>query len=367
MPRCIVVSCALLLPYAGAAEVPSPPARIVSPEEVDQAVQQAVTFLINQQKPDGSIRDNTSNETAMTALALMALASVGNVPADPSPAGEAMAKGLAFVLADGRQEKSGYFGQRDGSRMYGHGIVTLMLAEMLGMGVDDGQDQRIRQRCVKAIELILRAQQVSKKESEMGGWRYTPDARDADLSVSVWQVMALRSAHNAGIDVPGKAIQEAVEYLKRSSTADRRRPADAGRPRTGDAAPRAGFSYQPGTRNATFAMTAAGLLAMQVCGQYDAVEVAEAADWLVDHKLHTKERFFLYGTYYYAQGMYQRGGDYADKARATVESLLLTEQRPDGSWPSQDGQERSAGNVYTTSMAVLSLSVKYHFLPIYQR
>lgn len=367
MPRLALLSCVLLLPHAGAAEIPIPPLRIVSSEEVDQAIEQAITFLANQQKPNGAISDNTSNETAMTALALMAMASVGNLPSDPSPAGQAMAKGLAFVLADDRQEKSGYYGQRDGSRMYGHGIVTLMLAEMLGMGLDDAQDQRIRQRCVKAVELILKAQQVSKKESEMGGWRYTPDARDADLSVSVWQVMALRSAHNAGLDVPGQAIQEAVEYLKRSSTADRRRPAEGNRRAAGGAISRAGFSYQPGTRNATFAMTAAGLLAMQVCGQYDAQEVVEAADWLADHKLATKERFFLYGVYYYAQGMYQRGGDYAEKARATVENQLLAEQRPDGSWHSHDGQERSAGNVYTTSMAVLSLSVKYHFLPIYQR
>ena len=367
MFKIVVISCSILLECAGAAEVPSSPPRSVSPEEVDQAVQQAATFLINQQKPSGAISDNTSNETAMTALSLMALASVGNLPADPSPAGQTMAKGLAFVLGDDRQEKSGYYGQRDGSRMYGHGIVTLMLAEMLGMGLDDAQDRRIRQCCVKAVELILKAQQVKKKESEMGGWRYTPNARDADLSVSVWQVMALRSAHNAGLDVPGTAIQEAVEYLKRSSTADRRRLLNGGRRSAGDAMPRSGFSYQPGTRSPTFAMTAAGLLAMQVCGQYDAQEVAEAADWLVDHKLETKERFFLYGTYYYAQGMYQRGGDYAEKARSIVESLLLAEQRPDGSWQSQDGQERSAGMVYSTSMAVLSLSVKYHFLPIYQR
>ena len=342
-----------------AAEPPAPPE--VSSEEVDKAVDLAIAYLKSQQKEDGHINDVGSNDTAMTALALMALASVGNQPADHMPAGEVMQKALKFVLADERQESNGYFGQRDGSRMYGHGITTLMLSEMLGMGIDDEQDQRIRSRVQKAVDLILRAQQVKKSPREAGGWRYNPDSHDSDLSVSVWQLMSLRSAKNAGIDVPASAIQEAVDYLKRSNTRD-----GNNRARVEDIS-KSGFSYQPGSRDATYTMTSAGLLAMQVCGQYEATEVKEAAQWLADRKLDFKERFFFYGTYYYAQGMYQRGGQLASKARTNVESLLLARQRPDGSWQSEDGQERGAGGVYSTSLAILSLSVKYHFLPIYQR
>ena len=47
--------------------------------------------------------------------------------------------------------------------------------------------------------------------------------------------------------------------------------------------------------------------------------------------------------------------------------VLLPKQGPDGSWMGQSGQERGAGRVYATSLAVLSLAVKFHFLPIYQR
>src|SRR5205814_1427099 len=77
-------------------------------------------------------------------------------------------------------------------------------------------DKRIRDRCAKAIELILRAQKVRKNELFRGGWRYTPDSSDADLSITVWQLMALRAAKNAGMDVPKQAIDDAVGYLKRS-------------------------------------------------------------------------------------------------------------------------------------------------------
>jgi len=74
----------------------------------------------------------------------------------------------------------------------------------------------------------------------------------------------------------------------------------------------------------------------------------------------------LYGTYYYSQAMYQRGGDHAKIARKKVEEIMLKLQRGDGSWHGS-GSESSAGQVYSTSMAILALAVKYHYLPIYQR
>ena len=42
--------------------------------------------------------------------------------------------------------------------MYGHGIITLMLTEMLGMSPDQEQDGQIHERCQKAIDLILSSQ-----------------------------------------------------------------------------------------------------------------------------------------------------------------------------------------------------------------
>jgi len=50
-----------------------------------------------------------------------------------------------------------------------------------------------------------------------------------------------------------------------------------------------------------------------------------------------------------------------------VPKLLLDQQRGDGSWISRSGEEKNLGVVYATALAVLSLSVRYHYLPIYQR
>jgi len=325
----------------------------------DMAVDKAIAFLITQQREDGAVYDG-QNDTTMTSLSIMAMAGVGIQPGDPGREGRAMHTALAFVLRDDRQDAQGYFGSKDGSRMYGHGITTLMLTEMLGMGVDQEQDQLVHTRCQKAIDLILSSQKHNKSHRYEGGWRYNPNSSDADLSVTIWQLMALRSAKNDGLQVPAGAIREAVEYLQRSyaSTLDRNGLPDNRA---------SGFCYTPGQNRPTYAMTAAGLLAMQVCGEYESPLVVGAADWLSEHPPKWKDRFFFYGTYYYAQGMYQRGGEHAKAAQALVQDILLEKQKDDGSWQAENGSESRVGRVYATALAVLSLSVKYHYLPIYQK
>ena len=244
-------------------------------DEVDAALDRAIEFLVKSQRADGAISEG-SHDTAMTSLAIMSLASMGVTPSQQDAKGEVMRKAIDFVLQDSKQDAKGYFGVADGSRMYGHGITTLMLTEIMGMGANEEQDQKIRAKCQKGIELILNAQQHPKQPSHRGGWRYTPDAGDSDLSVSVWQVMALRSAANDGLDVPESAIEDAVRYLRRSCTS----PQDAnGVPLQADA----GFAYTPGSNSILYSMTAAGLLAMQVCGQYES-KLVDRSRRLVDEE-----------------------------------------------------------------------------------
>ena len=337
-----------------------PPA--LRPDPVDAAVKAGVGYLVRSQLPDGMIqeKDKAANHgVAMTALAVMGLASVGHLPADRTAEGEALRRAVIFLLRPEVTPANGYYGQRDGGRMYGHGIVTLALTELLGMGADKVQDGLLRERAQRGVNLILAAQRVKKHDPRfIGGWRYSPDAGDADLSVSVWQLLALRSAKNAGLVVPKEAIDAAVGYLRRSYVS----PRDAqGRPRD----PKSAFGYVPG-QPPQYAMAAAGLLAMQVCGLHDAPEVLGATDWLRTAPPTWEANWFFYGTYYYAQGMAKRGGDPAREARGRVEALLLPRQQQDGSWEGADGSENGQGRVYCTALALLSLSVRHAYLPIYQ-
>jgi hypothetical protein len=325
--------------------------------KVDDALSRAADYLVALQEPGtGAIHNKMRNETAMSALAVLALGSMGHQPGDLSPHGRAMKRALIYILSPGVQEADGYFGKKDGSRMYGHGIITLMLAEMLGMGADAKMDEQIRTACRKGIELILRAQKVQKNEANRGGWRYSPDAGDSDMSVTVWQTMALRAAKNAGMDVPKEAIDEAVRYIKRSYEPDRER---GGQVRLG------GFGYQG--RGRELSTTSEGLLALLVCGDYDSDEVKGASERLLKDGVRHGERWFFYTTYYYAQSMYQRGGNFAVEGKRVVADVLLPIQSREGWWEGQGGEERGGGKVYATSMAILSLAVKNHFLPIYQR
>ncbi len=361
MKKLILTAVLMLAPLApiGAQDKAPAPGRAPTRDRVDDAIDKAVKYLVSVQGKDGEISERQHTQTAMTSLAILSMAAVGNQPTDETPAGQAMKKALAYVLRSDRQDPQGYLGGKDGSRMYGHGIITLMLSEMLGMGVDTQMDQLIRERCRLAVQLILRSQSVQKDERSKGGWRYQPDSRDSDLSITVWQLMALRSAKNAGMDVPREAIENALAYVKRCYQSKR----------GGDNRPenmKSACAYEPGHRP-EYAMAAAGLLSLQVCGAYDAPEVKGSAEWLREKKVEYGSEWWFYGTYYYAQGMFQRGGDLSEHARKLVEDTLLPKQGGDGSWQGQHGQERDAGKVYATSLGILSLAVKYHFLPIYQR
>ena len=343
-------------------------ARPVAPEfqedKVDVAVDKGIAFLVRNQERTGYFMDKErgkQQELAKTALALMAFASVGHMPADYTPEGRAMDRGLNIILRPGDRNAatSGYYGSRDASSMYGHGIVTLALTEFMGMGKDRVQDKLIRDRSMAALDVILRAQQVKKHNPRFqGGWRYQPTATDSDLSVSVWQVMALRSGNNAGISIPQNAINGAAVYLRRSYYSARD---NLGRPTK----PVSGFGYQPGSAP-NFPMTSAGLLALQVIGAHRLPEVEGAGKWLLQQKISYEDSYFFYGGYYYCQAMKKLGGEYASTARQTMEAILLANQDEDGSWTGGNSKEQNLGRIYSTALGILCLSVKYGHLPIYQ-
>lgn len=360
--------CSLLALAPARAAAPKP--EIISPQ-VKTCVDRAVSWLLKQQKPSGYFSeqktdqnpkrgDMPSHSAAMTALSLMGLASVGHLPGNNTPEGEAAARALKFIVDNVEPDENGYLGRTDRSRMYGHGIITLMLTEMLGMSQDEETDKKVRKMTEGAIKLIIRAQQVPKSDANRGGWRYEPSSSDSDISVSVWQLMALRAAKNSGIEVPKEAIDNAVAYIKRSYRAER----DSNGQLKQTEAP---FSYEPYGGRQTFSTTAAGLLSLQVAGQYEAAEVLGSSNWLLKFPPEVDEPWFFYGCYYYAQGMYQRGGDHAATARQKTEQMLVGSQSAEGAWFARNGNEKSAGPVYATSLALLSLSVYHHFLPIYQK
>ena len=356
----LIVCFALMGPVcsvSGAEEMPDALGRSYSSDRKDQSIERAIAYLRSNQHNDGSIHDNGKNKTAMTALAIMAMSAVGHQVTDDTPEGRTMSKALDYVLDSRRMNREGYFGI-DGSRTYGHGIVTLMLAEMLGMCTAE-QDKLVFSRLRKAVNLILKAQkkEKTKYKREHGGWRYKPNPSlnaYSDISVTIWQVMALRAARNAGFEVPASSIKDAIGYIKR--TYRRRYGA---------------FRYSTVAGDPTFNTASMGIMALYLLGEPEASEVKQSLKWLKGKRITLEERFCFYGLYYHSQAMYQVGGERAAEAREWIEKALIAKQQKDGSWEApkemNHPQEYKAGRVYCTAMATLTLAVHHHFLPIYQR
>ena len=318
---------------------------------VDNAIVRGLNFLSQTQTATGAWETESFGEsTASTSLAVMSFLAAGYMP-NEGEYGKQINRGVRWVL-DHQEDNGMLVHRKSHGPMYSHGISTLMLAEVYGM-VDASDTPHVQRGLEKGIALILRSQAVDKQERHAGGWRYQIDSKDSDLSVTGWQVLALRAAKDVGCDVPAEAIDEAVAYVKRCASLPR---GDHFR----------GFGYQPGN-GATATLTGVGVLALEVCGDHHSPEALGGAEFLLDHPLQSGSNYFYYGVYYTNVGMFKMGGDYAAFSREHITTLLLQEQKPDGSWLSDHSTERRVGPVYSTSLAILALAVDYRYLPSYQR
>lgn len=317
-------------------------------QRIDDSVNRAVRWLASDQLPSGAWRaENYGESTAATSLAIMALMAAGHVP-DEGPYGRHLTKGVAWVL--GEQQANGLLvgAKRSHGPMYSHGIATLMLAEVSGM-VSESQADRCQKGLERATKLIVEAQNHPKGRQHDGGWRYQPTSGDADLSVTAWQLLALRAAKDIGCDVPSQNIDRAIAYIKRLRVE-----------RGG------GFGYMAG-HGATVTRSGTGIVALEVCGEHRTAETMAAANLILSRPLTKQEHYFYYGVYYCTVGMYKVGGEEWQRARPVLYESVLDLQTPSGFWQPLHGSERGAGNTYATAMSLLALCIEYGYLPIYQR
>ncbi len=316
----------------------------------DESIKRALVYLKDSQKPDGGWDAGFGRATSVTSLAVMSFLASGHVPGEPGPYRETIDRGIRYVLT--HQKANGLLVTNTShGPMYCHGISTLMLAEVVGMTSDAALADQCRAVLSKAVDLILKAQDAPGKgrdSRQAGGWRYQPTSTDSDLSVTGWQVMALRAAKSAGCSVPSDNIDRAVDYLKRCSSKN------------------GGFGYQPGGEPNN-PRTGTGILSLEICGEHETPEALAGAQYLVKHPPKWGSQYFFYEVYYCPQGLFQVGDRYFDAYYPRLVEILLDHQDKDGSWLSADGNDRSGGRVYCTAMAVLALAVEYRYLPIYQR
>ncbi|MBM43553.1 MAG: prenyltransferase [Phycisphaerae bacterium] len=306
--------------------------------ELNDSITRGLEYLAGQQVEDGSFgRGRFANHVGITSLATIAFMSDGNVPGRGKYARQ-VERGVDFILAHAT-ETGLIAADTSHGPMYGHGFATLLLGEVYGMTEKDDQ---IRLALEKAVELIVRTQ------NDEGGWRYQPIPSDADVSVTICQVMALRSARNAGIKVPAETIDRAIDYVKECQNED------------------GGWRYMLRTGSSAWPRTAAGVASLFYAGVHRDESIEKGLNYLEEAATpgrgNVRQSHYYYGQYYAVQAMYMAGGERWIRWWPAIREELINRQSSNGGW-----LDHHVGGAYASSMALIILQMPKRYLPIFQR
>jgi squalene-hopene cyclase-like protein/prenyltransferase/squalene oxidase-like repeat protein len=308
-------------------------------ERARPAIEKGLGFLAQRQQDDGTFSSSGyGRNAAVVALAGMSWLSSGSSPGR-GPYGVEVERVTDFLLD--HCEDSGFIGVEGAMShgpMYEHGFATLFLSEVYGMSPRDD----LREKLARAIDLIVRTQ------NDEGGWRYQPRRDDADISVTICQVMALRAARNAGLKVPNETVDRCVTYVKKCQNSD------------------GGFRYMLNEGESAFPRSAAGVVALYSAGIYKGREIDRGLGYLEQFVPREQVAFgmdghYFYGHYYAIQAMWQAGGERWRRWYPAVRDTLIARQQPDGSWVDPVSPE------YGTAMATIILQMPDSSVPIFQR
>jgi hypothetical protein len=355
---------------------------------VDASIALGLEFLAGIQRDDGrwefnylggavdagSEQPSIQADAAATGMALLAYFGAGH---------DHLSGRYRRVVGDGLdylvriQDDSGALFPEDGrptgqvARFYGHGIATLALCEAYGMT----GDARLRRPAQRAIEYLIDTQ-----HGDYGGWRYVPGV-NADLSVTGWQLIALRSGRLAGLAVPAESISQIRGCLERCRDDQGEGALFRYNPWASPSDPTTRHGREPST-----VMTSVGMV-MQLYLDADRgnPQIERGAEHLLANlpqagdspivaptgTLGNPQRDTYYW-YYGTQAMYSLGGDYWSAWRGRLEPLLVESQLTTGpaagSWdpfrPVPDKWADYGGRLYVTTLNLLSLEVERRYLPV---
>jgi len=315
---------------------------LITPE-AKAAIQKGLVFLAKQQITQGNLRgafgtQSYSAGVAVCGLAGLAFLSSGSSPGR-GPRGQQIDRCIDYLCSctDGKGFVSApTIGGMD--NMYGHGFATLFMAEAYGMSAHVDADEKLGKKVRAAINLIIATQ------NNAGGWRYQPVKSDADLSITICQIMALRAARDAGINVPIGTRDRCLDYVKKSQTAN------------------GTFTYTLGGGHGSFALTAAGVVALNSAGIYEGPEIDKALRFLWTQKPDqiAAGNYEFYSQYYAAQAMWHAGGDYWSGWYPAIREKLIKQQTGSGSW-----NDQMAGDEFGTAMACIILQLPYNMVPVF--
>lgn len=348
-------------PYTLRAGKPDrPPA---TDEEVRQALVKALDYLASKQQEDGSW---PHYEQAGAGLAIMSFIGGKCVQKDYSAKIRA---GLDFLgsqftpsssFPDGSEEAAKNGGMFGTSNMYEHAIATLGVIE----AIVDLNESSLEPIAEEAIQLIIRSQNTEHKPETLqgpiqpdspnyGSWRYEPDYTEGDISVTAWQILALRAAVNAGFSVPDYVFPAAAKYVRTMHGTD------------------GSFCYEaPGDAGESCARAGMGSFALQLCGHPKDPMIPPAIRYMqnsgpVWNLEYPGEGYPFYYWYYGTRVMFMAGGEDWRTWKDWMCRLLVDNQNPSGNWEGAQQEEAESMEIYRAALGALMLEFCCGHVPIY--
>lgn len=292
-------------------------------------------------------------DIGVSSLAVLAFLGAGHTPHSEGAYRRHVAKGIDHLID--HQDGAGAFGIEGDKYLYNHALATLALAEAFSM---TGMES-YRESLNAAVRYAFAAQQPG------GAWDYNSQKTGRhDLSITGWQIMALRGAEQAGVPISLHAKQAVRHYLDRAFT------------KSGYGI-YANLDPEAGRRGVN--MVAVGLLGHLYTGGLPDDQRTRAAvrRMLPNHSPDTGKlrRWDLnYQSYYYwyaaTLALFHLGGEPWEAWNTLLQRALLPLQTQQahirGSWdPEPSWIGLSGGRVYATAINVLTLEVYYRYKPLF--
>lgn len=329
----------------------------------EAAVARALRWIANHQLPDGgwsfdhtigpgSHRNSPNPGTARdarnaaTAMALLPFLGAGQTHLEGEYKNVVKA-GLNYLILNEKPKSGGGSFEEAGGNMYSHGLASIVLCEAYAMT----KDTQLIKPAQAAVNYIVYAQ-----DPVGGGWRYSP-REPGDTSVVGWQLMALKSAHMAYLEVPPATIMKTITYLDTVG-------ADNG----------AYYGYTGPARGA--ATTAIGLLCRMYLGwDQEHPSLKAGAEFLASSGPSVDPKANMYYNYYATQMLMHFTNGKLDNPmwanwNTTMRDFLVKEQdlkgNATGSWYFDHAWGNTGGRLYNTAMSAMVLEVYYRHMPIYK-
>lgn len=298
------------------------------PSQVDLIYSRGLNYLAEKQNNEGFWDDTAGSEPGVVGLCIAAFLAYG-VDASHGEYAPVMKRGLDYIISK-QNKANGYIG----SSMYNHAFATKALAECYGM-IDH---PKLGDALKQAVELIV----SSQKRNPFNAWRYTPDSRDADTTVTGCQIVSLFAARNAGFAVPDESIRKGLSYLSSCRGSDGAY----------------GYTSSAGGKPT---LTAIGSLCLSLAKETNSKGYRASLAYLKKN-LDYRDRYYpYYYEYYMSQALFHADQETWAEWNSRNIRYLSTIQSSDGSFPGNQGPS------FSTAGALLSLALNYRYLPIYEK